>query len=307
MKAVYFEKQGGPEVLEFGEVAEPVRTEADMVVDVHAVSVNAVDLDLRQGSFGGALKLPFVPGRDFAGIAKVVPAGVTHIKEGDRVFAVTAMGQDGAYAEQIAIDPAIVGRIPDGFSFSQAAALALIGTTGAVSVEDTLDVKAGETVLIHGAAGGVGSIALQLAKKRGATVVVTARGEHTDYLVQLGADEVIDFTRSDFTEAGQRYDAVFDPVGGDVTPRSFAVLKPGGRAAFIASGATAPATSRSDVTSLRPAVSRDRDRLERLANLVVNGELRLPQIREFSLDNAAEAHRAQHAQGRLGKMVLRVR
>ena len=134
---------------------------------------------------------------------------------------------------------------------------ALTGLTALVSVEDTLKLKSGETILIQGGAGGVAGFAIQLAKHLGARVITTASAANVSYLRDLGADEVIDYNTTDFTKAVRDCDAVFDTVGGDVATRSFAVLKSGGRAAFIASGPTAPTPPRADVVSLRPAVGRD--------------------------------------------------
>ena len=146
---------------------------------------------------------------------------------------------------------------------SEAAALALAGLTALVAVEDTLKLRAGETILIQGGAGGVASFAIQLAKHIGARVITTASAANHAYLRGLGADQIIDYNAQDFTKVVSGCDAVFDTVGGDVTQRSFAVLKPGGRAAFIASGAQAPKPDRGDVQSLRPQVGRDRPHLDR--------------------------------------------
>src|SRR5258705_4840086 len=135
---------------------------------------------------------------------------------------------------------------------------ALTGLTALCSIEDSLRLKSGETILIQGRAGGVASFAIQLAKHLGARVITTASAANLSYLRDLGADQVIDYNATDFTKVVSNCDAVFDTVGGDVATRSFAVLKPGGRAAFIASGGKAPTPERSDVTALRPAARRGR-------------------------------------------------
>src|SRR5262249_39643410 len=157
---------------------------------------------------------------------------------------------------------------PTALSHTDAAASALIGLTALVAIEDTLRLKAGETILIQGGAGGVAGFAIQLAKHIGARVITTPSAANHAYLRALGADQVIDYNAQDFTKVVSGCDAVFDTVGGDVTQRSFAVLKPGGRAAFIASGAQAPKPPRSDVQSLRPQVGRDRAHLDRIAALL---------------------------------------
>jgi NADPH:quinone reductase-like Zn-dependent oxidoreductase len=185
--------------------------------------------------------------------------------------------------------------------------VALIGLTALVSIEDTLHLQPGETILIQGGAGGVAGFAIQLAKQIGARVITTASAANHDYLRGLGADEIIDYTLQDFTVAAPECDAVFETVGGIVAERSFAVLKPGGRAAFIGSGSRAPDSPRDDVRSLRPAVGRDRPHLERIVDLVTSGAVRIPEITEYSLSDAAAAHRISEARHLRGKLVFKIR
>jgi NADPH:quinone reductase-like Zn-dependent oxidoreductase len=174
-------------------------------------------------------------------------------------------------------------------------------------VEDALKLKSGETILIQGGAGGVASFAIQLAKHLGARVITTASAANLSYLRDLGADQVIDYNATDFTKAVSNCDAVFDTVGGDVATRSFAVLKPGGRAAFIASGAKAPTPERGDVTALRPAVGRDRPHLDRVAALYQAGVIRPPEVKLYKLSEAVEALRVSEARHFRGKLVFKVR
>jgi NADPH:quinone reductase-like Zn-dependent oxidoreductase len=248
-----------------------------------------------------------VLGRDFSGVVGGVGEGVTDLRAGDAVFGVTEASQEGAYAEKIAIKAAIVAKKPDSISHIDAAALALAGLTALVSVEDTLKLKAGETILIQGGAGGVAAFAIQLAKHIGARVITTARPANHTYLREIGADEIIDYTAQKFTKLVSGCDAVFDTVGGDVAQRSFAVLKPGGRAAFIASGPQAPTPPRADVQSLRPNVARDRAHLERVVALVGAGAVKPPEITLFPLAEAAAAHRVSEGRHFRGKLVLQVR
>ena len=208
-----------------------------------AVSVNAADWKVRGGEYSKA-KFPLILGRDFSGVISALGEGVTAFRVGDEVFAVLEAGREGAYAEKIAIGAAIVAKKPAALSHVDAAALALTGLTALCSIEDSLKLKAGETILIQGGAGGVASFAIQLAKHLGARVITTASAANLSYLRDIGADEVIDYNTTDFTKAVRDCDAVFDTVGGDVATRSFAVLKSGGRAAFIASGPKAPKPDR---------------------------------------------------------------
>src|SRR3954462_11072195 len=226
MKAVYIEQFGGPEVVKYGDLPDPSAAAGQIVVDAHAASVNGADWKVRAGHYGkGAF--PLVLGRDFSGVVSAVGEGVTDLRVGDEVFGVLEAGREGAYAEKIAIGAAIVAKKPSGLSHIDGAALALTGLTALCSVEDSLKLKSGETILTRGGAGGVASFAIQLAKHLGARVITTASASNHDYLRNIGADEIIDYNAVDFTEAVSGCDAVFDTVGGDVAQRSFAVLKPG--------------------------------------------------------------------------------
>ena len=199
------------------------------------------------------MKFPYVLGRDFSGVVSAVGPGVDDLRRGDEVFAVCETGQEGAYAEEIAIKAAIVAKKPTSLSHVEATAVALTSLTALSAIEDTLKLKRGETILIQGGAGGVAGFAIQLAKHIGAHVITTASALNHAYARSLGADEVIEYNVCDFTKVVSNCDAVFDTVGGDVAQRCFAVLKPGGRAAFIASGTQAPQPARGDVASLAAA------------------------------------------------------
>jgi NADPH:quinone reductase-like Zn-dependent oxidoreductase len=307
MKAAFFMENGGPEVLQHGDVPDPVAKPGEVLVDVHAASVNGADWKVRAGSYAPITKFPYVAGRDFSGTVAALGEGVKDFKVGEPVFGVVEQVADGCYAEKVAIKAAIIARKPESLSHVEAAALALIGLTALVSIEDTLQLKSGETILIQGGAGGVASFAVQVAKHIGARVITTASAANHDYVRKLGADQIIDYTKEDFTKVVSGVDAVFDTVGGDVAQRSFAVLRPGGRAAFIGSGANAPASPRPDVTSLRPKVGRDRAHLERIVELVGKGAVRVPEIKVYPLSEAVAAHRVSEGRHLRGKLVFKVR
>jgi len=308
MKAAMIERHGGPEVFVYGDLPDPTANPGEVVVDIHAASVNAADWKVRSDEYGGAsLSFPYVLGRDFSGVVSTVGEGVDEFSAGDAVFGVCDVGQEGAYAEQIAVKASIIDRKPEIISHIEASALALVGLTAIVSLEDAIQLQPSETILIQGGAGGVGGFAIQLAKHQGAHVITTASLENHDYLHELGADEIIDYNTHDFTKIASNCDAVLDTVGGNVAMMSFQVLRPGGRAAFIASGAAAPTPPRGDVESLRPNVSRNRRRLQRITELVQLGAIRIPPIREYPLSEAAAAHRVSEKRHLKGKLVFKVR
>ena len=308
MKAAYIEKFGGPEVLQYGDLPDPVAGPGEVVVDVHAATVNAADWKFRAGEYArhSNVKFPQIPGRDFSGVVSAVGDGAD-LKVGDAVFGVLGAGKEGTYCEKVAIPAALVAKKPDGLSHINAAALALTGLTAINSVEDTLKLQRGETILIQGGAGGVAGFAIQFAKYLGAKVITTCSAANVDYVRSLGADQVIDYNAENFTRAVSGCDAVFDTVGGDVAKQSFAVLKPGGRAAFIASGAEAPKPDRGDVTALRPPVPRSRKAMERIAELYVAGAVKPPEVKLYKLSQAADAHRLSQSRHFKGKLVFQVR
>jgi len=307
MKAAFFMRHGGPEVLQYGDVPDPVAGPGEVLVDIHAASVNAADWQMRAGRYAPVSSFPYVPGRDFSGVVAALGEGVSDFKIGDPVFGVCDVGQEGAYAEKIAIKAAIVASKPAALSHAQCAALALTGLTALVSIEDTLQLARGETILIQGGAGGVAGFAIQLAKHIGARVITTTSAANRDYVRGLGADEIIDYRTEDFTQKVSGCDAVFDTVGGEVALKSFAVLRSGGRAAFIASGASAPASPRPDIQAYRPKVGRDRQHLERIVALVQSGAVRPPEIQRYRLADAAKAHEVSEGRHVRGKLVFDVR
>jgi NADPH:quinone reductase-like Zn-dependent oxidoreductase len=308
MKAVLFAAHGGPEMLRLGEAPDPVAGPGEVVVDVHAASINAADYKVRLGSGGsGNLKLPHILGRDFSGVVSAVGPGVTDFKVGDAVFGVTDQGIEGCYAEKLAIKAAIIAKKPEQLGHAEAAALGLTSLTALWAVEDTAKLKAGETILIQGGAGGVAGFGIQLAKHLGATVITTASARNHDYVKSLGADRAIDYNAQDFTKAAGDCDVVFDTVGGEVQVRSYDVLKPGGRLVWIAAAPAGFQPRRKDVQVLRPNVTRDRAHLERMLALYDRGAVWPPKITRYKLADAAEAHRVSEGRHLQGKLVLEVR
>src|SRR5438067_3875893 len=267
MKAVLLTAHGGPEMLRYADAPDPVAGPGEVVFDLHAASVNAADYKVRLGSYDSKMQFPYILGRDFSGLVSALGAGVTDFKIGDAVFGVMDAGIEGCYAEKVKIAAALVAKKPDNLGHAEAAAMALTSLTAIWALEDTAQLKKGETVLIQGGAGGVAGFAIQLAKHIGAIVVTTASARNHDYVRGLGADRIIDYNTQDFTAAVSDCDVVFDTVGGEVQVRSYKVLKPGGRLVWIAPAPAGFQPPRSDVEVLRPRVARDRAHLERMKQL----------------------------------------
>ncbi len=308
MKAMIFEQFGGPEVLQYVDVPDPVSGPHEIVVDVHAASVNPADGKVRQGLGQGVenITFPYILGRDFSGTVRQTGAEVGDFQPGDEVFGVLEAGREGTYAEALSIKAGLAAAKPEQLTHAQAAALALGGLTALVSLEDTAELGKGEKILIHGGAGGVGSFAVQLAHHLGAQVISTASARNHAYLADLGADQVIDYTARDFTREVGDCDVVFDLIGGEVHQKSYTVLKPGGRLVYIAPpppGAPAP---RDDVRLLRPRVGRDRKYLQRIVELVALGAVRPPEISLMPLTDAGKAHEEIGTGHVRGKIVLEV-
>ncbi|MDE0779327.1 MAG: NADP-dependent oxidoreductase [Alphaproteobacteria bacterium] len=305
MKASYIEEHGGADIQKYGDLPDPVAGTGEVIVDIHAATVNAADAKVRAGGTYGELEsFPHVLGRDFSGVISALGEGVTDFTIGDAVFGACDRGQEGTYAEKISMKAAIIAKKPDGVSHIEAACLTLTGLTAIISVEETLQLKSSETILIQGGAGGVAGFAIELAKHIGAHVITTCSTGNVDYVQRLGADRVIDYTKKDFTEVLSDVDCVFETVGGVVNAKSFEVVKSGGRVASIASGMLAPTSPRDDVISLRPAVGRDRPHLERIMALFQSGVVQAPPVKTFSLEQAPEAHRISEGRHLRGKLVF---
>jgi NADPH:quinone reductase-like Zn-dependent oxidoreductase len=308
MKAVLLTAHGGPEMLRYGDAPDPVAGPGEIVVDIHAASVNAADYKVRLGGPPYTLKqFPHILGRDFSGVVSALGSGVTDWKIGDEVFGVTDQGREGAYAEKIAIKAAIVAAKPARLGHVEAAAMALTGLTAIWALEDTARLEPRETILIQGGAGGVAGFAIQLAKHIGAQVITTASAKNHDYVQRLGADRVIDYNKDDFATRVSDCDVVFDTVGGAVRAGCYKVMKPGGRLVWIAAAPEGFKPPRGDVETLRPAVLRDRAHLERINALYEAGAVWPPAITRMKLADAAEAHRISESRHLQGKLVFVVR
>ena len=308
MKAMLLMGHGGPEMMKYGDAPDPKAGPGEVVVDIHAASVNGADPKVRRGKGRYQLdRFPHIMGRDFSGVVSAVGAGVTDLKIGDAVFGVLDVGIEGTYAEKLPIVAALVAKKPASLSHAEAAALGLISLTALTAIEDTAHLKAGQTILIQGGAGGVAGFGVQLAKHIGATVISTASAGNLDYVRKLGADKVIDYNKEDFTSIGPICDVVFDTVGGAVRAGCYKVLKPGGKLVWIAPAPEGFQPPRNDVETLKPDVKRDRAHLERMLALLAAGAVSAPVIHHYKLADAAEAHKVSEGRHLQGKLVLDVR
>jgi NADPH:quinone reductase-like Zn-dependent oxidoreductase len=310
MRIVTQRELGGPEVLELAEVARPEPGPTEVLVRVGAAGVNPVDWKTRaRGGFLG--QPPFTVGWDVAGVVETAGVGVTRFAPGDRVFGMPWFPREAAaYAEYVTSPSRQLARVPKGLDDVEAAALPLAALTAWQALVETAGVQSGQHVLILAAAGGVGHLAVQIAKARGAHVIGTARSAKHPFLRELGADETIDYTTETVEQRAREVDVVLDLVGDEESGRTLAALRDGG--IFIS------VPSRAGVVALRELagdrvrvtgilVEPDRAGMEAIADLAATGALRADVSDTFPLEQAARAHE-RGEQGRTqGKLVLTVR
>lgn len=306
-KAVRFHKYGGPEVLVYEDMPRPTPGEGEVLVKVRAASVNPFDWKLRAGLMQQRLKLdlPIVTGRDFAGTIEAVGAGVSGFKAGDDVLGTTALGKYGSFAEYTVAPVTTVYKKPANIDFNTAAALPVAAAAAWHSVygEDGGNLKPGQIVLIQGAAGGVGLLTVQLAKRAGARVIATCSGRNVDLVKELGADQVIDYTTTKFEDVVKDVDAVIDCVLGDVQKRSWAVIKKGGVLVSLSGppqGADAPSAEGKRGTMTMG--QKGEAHVAEVAQLVADGKVKMIVGVALPLSEATEAHEisaAGHARGKI--------
>src|ERR1700710_1847013 len=311
MKAIVLREYGPPEVLAVEEVAKPEPIPTEVQVRVHAAGVNPVDFKTRAGKgMAGLLGEPPVRmGWDVAGVVTAVPPGVTRFRVGDDVFGMPWFPrQAGAYAEYVTAPSRHFAAKPHPLSHEEAGALPLAGLTAWQIVVDTIALEDGAAVRIDGAAGGVGPLAVQIARARGANVIASARAEQAEWLRELGAGETIDYKGERFEDRVGDLDAVIDFTGA-YGERSLSVLRPGGMLVSVPSGVSEDLldmAKRSDRRATGFLVEPDPVGLAGLCHLVEDGHLQVKVDQVFDLEDAAAAHRAAEAGHGGGKIVLRV-
>ena len=311
MKAIVQHELGGPEVLRIEEVPAPEPIPTEVQVRVRAVGVNPVDFKTRMGR-GVSFVIgppPFTVGWDVCGEVTAVGGGVTRFQVGDEVFGMPWFPREaGAYAEFVTAPSRHFEHKPHAFSVEEAGALPLAGLTAWQVVIDTLRVQDGDDVLIHGAAGGVGHLAVQIAAARGANVIATARAEQADFLAELGASQTLDYREDDFDQRVSELDSVIDFTGlyGE---RSLAVMRPGATLVSVPSGIKPELQQLAEAGHKRATgilVEPDPVGLAGLCDLIERGKLEIEVGEVFDLERAADAHRHAEDSHGAGKIVLRV-
>ncbi|CAM5445539.1 NADPH:quinone reductase [Streptomyces spiroverticillatus] len=309
MRAIGQDSFGGPGVLKIVEVPRPVPGPAEVLVRVRAAGVNPTDW-WHRATGGLAGDVPICLGWDVSGVVEAAGPGVTLFGSGDEVFGMPRQpAPAGTYAEYVLSPARHLVPKPPGLSHVEAAALPLAALTAWQALVDTADLRAGQRVLVHAAAGGVGHLAVQIAKARGAHVIGTARSVNHDFVRGLGADEVIDYTRTDFSEAAQNVDVVIDTIGGDYGPRSLKTLSPGGIVVSLASPAEAHLANRARALGLRAVfmiTEADQAGMKEIASLAASHRLRVRVDTVLPLEHAAKAHEIGETGRTTGKIVLTV-
>ncbi|HEX8460435.1 MAG TPA: NADP-dependent oxidoreductase [Segetibacter sp.] len=311
MKAIILNEAGGPENLILTELPVPVPQKGEVLVKVEAISINPVDIKTRKGlALFEKLKdeAPVILGWDIAGEVVSVGEDVTTLEEGDMVFGmVNFPGHGKAYAEYVAAPALHLTEIPELVTTQEAVAGTLAALTAWQVLVDQLKVQAGERVLIHAAAGGVGHYAVQIARYLGAYIIGTASDANYDFVKELGADEFIDYTQGLFEDQVKDVDAVFDTVGGLNPLRSMDVLKTGGRLVAIAGGITDEVKKIAENKNLQAwsyLVHSNGDDMEQLAELLEAGTIKSHISKEYPFAQMAEAHRQSETGKTRGKIVV---
>jgi NADPH:quinone reductase-like Zn-dependent oxidoreductase len=298
MKAVVYEKFGGCEYLKLADIPKPIPEPNEVLIEIGYTSVNPIDWKIREGYLRTQIpyEFPITPGVDAAGTVVEVGSDVRGFRVGDKVYAYCRKPKvhDGTYTEFVAVDEDAVARIPKNLSFAEAAAVPLAGLAAWQSLFDTARPKAGDRMLIQGGAGGIGSMAIQFAKRAGAKVYTTARKANHDYVKRLGADVPIDYTAEDVAERIKQeesagMDVVCDTIGGDTLAASYAVVVPGGTLVSVAERPDPVVASRLSINVYFVSVRPSGVELREITALFESRTVKLPHIEQMPLEKAAIA------------------
>src|SRR5438477_897030 len=308
MKAVVVNEYGGPDVLKYQDAPRPEPKEDEILVRVIAAAVNPVDSYVRQGMFAkrGLDNRPAILGYDIAGVVEKTGANAKKFKPGDAVYCYLSVMRGGGYAEFAVAKESETGLKPKNINFEEAAAVPLAATTAWQALIDSGKIAKGQTVLIHGGSGGVGSFAIPIAKARGAKVIATASTAHQDLLKQLGVDQAIDYTTTKFEDMVKDVDVVLNCVRADALGRSYGVVKKGGIIVSITDEPDQTECAKHGIRGSRLGANPDAKVLEELTKLIEARKMTPIVSQTFPLAEASKAHQQIETHHTLGKIVLKV-
>ncbi|MEO7120396.1 MAG: NADP-dependent oxidoreductase [Ginsengibacter sp.] len=308
MKAVRIHEFGGPEVLKYEDAPKPTPAADEVLVKVHASGVNPIDWKIRAGHAKGKfpVKFPLILGWDFSGEIEEVGGDIIIFRVGDEVYGRPDPTRDGTYAEYVAVKANEISAKPKSIDHDKAAAVPLAGLTAWQALFDHGKLEAGQKVLIHGASGGVGTYAVQFAKWKDAYVIGTASSDNKDFLINLGANEVIDYKKEKFEDKLKDIDLVIDLIGGDTQKRSLNVIKKGGRLITTVAPEYKDEAASKDIILENFMAQSDPEDLEQIASLIDSGKVSPVMANIFPLKQAAVAHKLIEEGHTRGKIVLQV-
>ena len=308
MKAVVIHEYGGPEVLKLEERPEPPLRPEDVLIKVYATSINPVDWKIREGAWKerAPRDFPTILGWDVSGVIVKAGENVKNFKVGDEVYARPNVAREGTYAEFVAVDFKEIAFKPKTIDHLKAASIPLAGLTAWQGLFDHGKLEAGQKVLIQGAAGGVGTLAVQLAKWKGAHVICTASPSNADFLKELGADEVIDYHKENFEKDLKDIDVVFDTIGGETQKKLLEMLKPGGILVSTVGLTDPDLIKKKGLKGEQYMAQSYPDNLEKMAGLIDEGKLKPVIFKVFPLEEVAEAHKLSEEGHTRGKIVISV-
>jgi len=306
MKAVIIREYGGPEVLKYEDVPRPEPKENEILVRVIAAGVNPIDAIIREGTYASEFgtNLPLVPGYDIAGVVAKTGAKITNPRAGDAVYGYVFRG--GGYAEYAVASEKDLSPKPKSLSFVAAAAVPLAALTAWQALIDTAKLRAGQTVLIHGGSGGVGTMAIQIAKAHGARVIATASTPNQDLLKELGADVAIDYTKVKFEDVARDVDVVLDSVGKDTLARSYGVVKKGGFIATLVSRLDQAELDKHGIRGASISVKPNAAELAEITKLIEAKKIKPVVTRMIPLEGVVAGQEQITTQHTRGKIVLKV-
>ena len=306
MKAVVIHEYGGPEVLKYENIPRPEPKDDQLLIRVIAAGVNPVDGMIRSGMFKGNREFPIILGGDVAGVVEKIGSKITKFKVGEPVFAYVSLDNSGGYAQYALVTEQEAAPKPKSLSYVEAAAVPVVGLTAWQALVDTAKLSTGQTVLIHGGSGGVGSFAIQIAEARGAKVIATASTANQEFLKQLGADVAIDYTKQKFEDVAKDVDVVLDSVGRDTLARSYGVVKKGG---IIVSLVARPKESELEKNGIRGAALNaepNSEELSEIGKLIDDKKIKVIVSQTFPLSEAMKAQEQVATGHTRGKIVLKI-